>query len=278
MKTDLPDYIIRLMKTDPLWFWPLYFLVLTLVFVVLFRLHRRVAPTIRVPLKPITPIDPYSIAYLRGSHEEVIRTAMIELVADGWIVEHPTTESTVYWIAKPTSGTQTFTKVQYILLGHFFAPKQASSVFCNDVRSAVRAVNEPYIQWVRTERLKNTENPKIALLKGLALASFVGFEILALAKGQIDFPRNSDLSDSQKFFALLIYLPGFVFPFLSEFPHTTVRGKKYLQNVQRSLAPLKKDPTFPVGTLAGVFGTSEVSLESAKRLVSLWHSEAMDSE
>ena len=183
LNSDLKNFALWLLSTNPFWFWPLYFLALALVFLVLYTVYRRAPKPVREPLKIPNTIDPYSIAYLRGGNKEVISTAMVELVAAGKIVEYVpppkqtqrsifngiidtlfdnsnrSERSTVNWIANCDDASSDSTpKIHQIILKHFFAPKGASSVLRNDdVYPAVGSLNEPYEEWVKTEGLRNPQ-------------------------------------------------------------------------------------------------------------------------
>jgi hypothetical protein len=56
-------------------------------------------------------------------------------------------------------------------------------------------------------------------------------------------------------------------------PRST-RGQQYLKDVEGAFASLKNDPNTSVGTLAGLFGPSAVSLDSVERIVAQWESDA----
>lgn len=299
LNSDLKSFAHWLLSANPFWFWPLYFLALALVLLVLYAVHRRGPKPIREPLKIPHTIDPYAIAYLRGGTKEVISTAMVELVAAGKIVEYvpPPTQyhrsifnsiidtlfnnsnrskrSTVDWIANCDNASSDSTpKIHQIILKHFFAPKGAGSVFLNDdVYSAVKSLNEPYEEWVKTEGLRNPQYREFDLIHVLAFGSLLGFWALSSFKAQIDFPTGTGKPEwHEKLNFILLSIP-LVFLFIIAIQPRSTRGQQYLKDVEGAFASLKNNPNTSVGTLAGLFGPSAVSLDSVKRVVSQWESD-----
>jgi hypothetical protein len=297
---DLKGFARWFLSANPFWFWPLYFLALALVFFVLYPVYRLNPKRIQEPLKIPHAIDPYSIAYLRGGNKEVISTAMIELVAAGKIVEYVpppkqiqrsifnkiiaspinnskrSERSTDHWIAKCDDASSDSTpKIHQIILKHFFAPKGAMSVFHNDdVYSAVGSLMEPYEEWIKTEGLRNTQYREFDSFLVLAYGSFLGFEALGFSKAQIDFPTVTSKPEWHTAFPVIVMLIPMVFIFLLASRPSSTRGQQYLKDVERAFAYLKNDPNTSVGTLAGLFGPSSVTLESVKRIVAQWESYA----
>ena len=298
-ENDLKSFAHKHLSANPFWFWPLYFLALALVLLVLYAVHRRGPKPIREPLKIPHTIDPHAIAFLRGGTKEVISTAMVELVAAGKIVEYvpPPTHyhrsifnsiidtlfnnsnrskrSTVDWIANCDDPSSHSTpKIHQIILKHFFAPKRASSVFLNDdVYSAVRSLNEPYKEWVKTEGLRNPQYREFDLFQVLAFGSLLGFWVLSIFKAQIDFPTGTGKPEwHEKLNFILLGIP-LVFFFIIAIQPRSTRGQQYLKDVERAFASLKNDPNTSVGTLAGLFGPSAVTLDTVERIVAQWESD-----
>ena len=299
MESDLESFGHWFMSVHPLWFWPLYFLALALVFLVLYTVFCHDPKRIREPLQIPHTIDPYPIAYLRGGDTEVIRTAMIELVAAGKILEHvpppnrtrsdfiswiidtfmdnsnQRENSNDNWIAnRDDANSESTPKIHQVILRHFFAPQGASSVFCNDVYSAVHSINEPYANWIQAEGLWDRQYRSSRWLPGLVYGSSLGFEALGILKAQNDFPTGTGNPEWHPFFTMIVMIMGMVFIVLLESRPKSTRGQQYLKDVERAFASLKNDPNTPVGTLAGLFGPTAVSLDSVKRIVYQWEVDA----
>ena len=300
MKSDLKSISNWFMSVHPLWFWPLYFLALALVFLVLYTVFCHDPKRIREPLQIPHTIDPYPIAYLRGGDTEVIRTAMVELVAAGKIVEHvpPSIQprkslfnwiidspidnsnqrekSNDNWIAnRDDANSESTPKIHQVILRHFVAPQGASSVFCNDVYSAVHSINEPYSNWIQAEGLCDRQYRSSRWLPGLVYGSSLGFEALGILKAQNDFPTGTGNPEWHPFFTMIVMIMGMVFiVLLDESRPKSTRGQQYLKDVERAFASLKNDPNTPVGTLAVLFGPTAVSLDSVKRIVYQWEVDA----
>ncbi|MFM2217692.1 MAG: hypothetical protein RL240_2010 [Planctomycetota bacterium] len=299
LNSDLKSFAHWFLSANPFWFWPVYFLALALVFLVLYAVYRRGPKPIREPLKIPHTIDPYSIAYLRGGDAEVISTAMVELVASGKIVEYVphhkpsqrsifnkiiespinnsnrSKRSTDHWIANCDDASSDSTpKIHQIILKHFFAPKGASSVFCEDVYSAVGFLNEPYKEWIKTEGLSNAQFRNFDLFLRLAYGSFLSFEALGISKAQNDFPLGTGKPEWHMTFTVIVMLIPTVFIFLVTSMPRSTRGQQYLKDIERAFASLRNDPNTSVGTLAGLFGPSAVTLDSVKRIVAQWESDA----
>ena len=299
MKSDLKSISNWFMSVHPLWFWPLYFLALALVFLVLYTVFCHDPKRIREPLQIPHTIDPYPIAYLRGGDTEVIRTAMVELVAAGKIVEHvpppiqprkslfnwiidspidnsnQREKSNDNWIAnRDDANSESTPKIHQVILRHFVAPQGASSVFCNDVYSAVHSINEPYANWIQAEGLWDRQYRSSRWLPGLVYGSSLGFEALGILKAQKDFPTGTGNPEWHPFFTMIVMIMGMVFIVLLESRPKSTRGQQYLKDVERAFASLKNDPNTPVGTLAVLFGPTAVSLDSVKRIVYQWEVDA----
>ena len=296
---DLKSISNWFMSVHPLWFWPLYFLALALVFLVLYTVFCHDPKRIREPPQIPHTIDPYPIAYLRGGDTEVIRTAMVELVAAGKIVEHvpppiqprkslfnwiidspidnsnQREKSNDNWIAnRDDANSESTPKIHQVILRHFVAPQGASSVFCNDVYSAVHSINEPYSNWIQAEGLCDRQYRSSRWLPGLVYGSSLGFEALGILKAQNDFPTGTGNPEWHPFFTMIVMIMAMVFIVLLESRPKSTRGQQYLKDVERAFASLKYDPNTPVGTLAGLFGPTAVSLDSVKRIVYRWEVDA----
>ena len=296
---DLKSISNWFMSVHPLWFWPLYFLALALVFLVLYTVFCHDPKRIREPLQIPHTIDPYPIAYLRGGDTEVIRTAMVELVAAGKIVEHvpPSIQprkslfnwiidspidnsnqrekSNDNWIAnRDDANSESTPKIHQVILRHFVAPQGASSVFCNDVYSAVHSINEPYANWIQAEGLWDPQYRSSDWFRGLASGSFLGFQALGFLKAQIDLPTGTGNSRWHGIFTMIVMIMPTVFIVLLDSRPKSTRGQQYLKDVERAFASLKNDPNTPVGTLAVLFGPTAVSLDSVKRIVYQWEVDA----
>ena len=296
---DLKSISNWFMSVHPLWFWPLYFLALALVFLVLYTVFCHDPKRIREPLQIPHTIDPYPIAYLRGGDTEVIRIAMVELVAAGkivehvpppiqprkslfnWIIDSPIDNSNQRenpndnWIAnRDDANSESTPKIHQVILRHFVAPQGASSVFCNDVYSAVHSINEPYSNWIQAEGLCDRQYRSSRWLPGLVYGSSLGFEALGILKAQNDFPTGTGNPEWHPFFTMIVMIMAMVFIVLLESRPKSTRGQQYLKDVERAFASLKYDPNTPVGTLAGLFGPTAVSLDSVKRIVYRWEVDA----
>ncbi|MFN9437252.1 MAG: TIGR04222 domain-containing membrane protein, partial [Planctomycetota bacterium] len=106
---------------------------------------------------PIPPdIDPYQIAFLRGGDTEVIRTALVDLVEQGRIIQVEKTgfgkilaNSQIQWeVADPTDTGADLSPIQRTLLQTFAIPKNLDTVFQPDIRSKVHEHTKPFRDWV----------------------------------------------------------------------------------------------------------------------------------
>jgi uncharacterized protein (TIGR04222 family) len=125
-------------------------------------------PRMKIP----SQIDPFSIAFLRGGDSEVMRTAMVELVESGWIVQEAAPTGLKKWTAAKTPKWKTdyqgrsvdsLGELQRLIAKHFEIAQPATSVFQETLMAKARSINEPYRKWVYQEQLWNPpkSDPKV---------------------------------------------------------------------------------------------------------------------
>ena len=151
----LLDPIIHLSGPTFMWFFCfLATLTLLAVWVLVQYTRRSDLPDMRIP----DQLDPFKIAYLRGGDSEVIRTAMVELVEQGWIIQDPTEKPSAIEPPKWKTDLQGkslagFEPLQRILLEHFQVSRKGDSVFDSSIVAKVQAITEPFRKWVAEEEL-----------------------------------------------------------------------------------------------------------------------------
>ncbi|MFM7930736.1 MAG: TIGR04222 domain-containing membrane protein, partial [Pirellula sp.] len=135
-----------------LFFSTLVITALVAVWVLLERTRRSDLPNLRIP----DQLDPYQIAYLRGGDSEVIRTAMVEMVEHGWIVQDPTQKVSatkpIQWKTDLQGKLkESFEPLQRILLENFQVSRTGDSVFQSSVQKKVQVITETCRKWVVDE-------------------------------------------------------------------------------------------------------------------------------
>jgi hypothetical protein len=97
---------------------------------------------------------------------------------------------------------------------------------------------------------------------------------LGISKAGIDFPTGTVKPEWHRILTVIVMIIPTVFILLLAIRPRSTRGQQYLKDVEGAFASLKNDPNTSVGTLAGLFGPSAVSLDSVERIVAQWESDA----
>ena len=198
-------------------------------------------PRLKVP----SPIDPYSIAFLRGGDAEVLRTAMVELVEGGWIVQDTSLSGWKKWATAKTPKWRTdyqgrqpssLGELQRLLLRHFEVAKPAHSVFERLIMAKVRSINEPYRRWVYHEHLWNPPKKDFTVTLWL-FGSCIVLEAIALDKL---FHAMSEHRNNVGFLMGSLLLIPVLFFLVSLHTRLSDLGKKYLQDVQAACLSVRK--------------------------------------
>lgn len=189
------------------------------------------------PLKLPEKIDPYQIAFLRGGENEVLRTAIVELVDQGVITQtlpskplaklFPT--NPVTWESKvDEESIKNFTPLQQQLINHFRIPQKAESIFSTNNLSKTKDATEPFRSWVRQESLLN-DYTQWHSVRSLAWALFWGLEGIALYKLVAALANRH-----HNVFFLIIFMIAtpIVLLILSQRKRLSRRGSAFLSDVQ----------------------------------------------
>ena len=142
------------------------------------------------PLKLPEKIDPYQIAFLRGGENEVLRTAMVELVDQGVITQTlPTKPLAKLFPTKPVTweskvdeeSIKNFTPLQQQLINHFRIPQKAESIFSTTNITISKDATESFREWIQKESLLNNYDQWNSI-RTMAWMLFLGLEATALYK------------------------------------------------------------------------------------------------
>jgi len=163
------------------------------------RSTRSDLPRLKIPER----LDPYAIAYLRGGDTEVIRTAMVELVEDGWIVQVSAPMGILKKVAGSTPKWKTdlqgksieeFSLLQQVLLKHFQVPHDGASVFQGSLRLSAREASKIYRKWVNDEELLNNRpfEPSVRLSIWSMFLAIVGLGLYKFLHAVSEHRSNVD--------------------------------------------------------------------------------------
>lgn len=142
------------------------------------------------PLKLPEKIDPYQIAFLRGGENEVLRTAIVELVDQGVITQTlPSKPLAKLFPTKPVTweskvdeeSIKNFTPLQQQLINHFRIPQKAESIFSTTNITISKDATESFREWIQKESLLNNYDQWNSI-RTMAWMLFLGLEATALYK------------------------------------------------------------------------------------------------
>ena len=227
------------------------------------------------PLAIPDQIDPYQIAYLRGGDTEVIRTAMLDLVEQGRIVDVQKgglgkmfSNATMQWkVADPTDTGADLPPIHRAVLRAFAIPRDPQSLFQSEVTSRVHEETRPYREWVDRENLEVDLDGRSQLRK-LLIVCLVGLEVLGvykLAAAWMHHRTNVIFLIGMMIFGLIIL------PLCAQHRRLSLRGRNFLRDLQTAFGKLRSvkdarskpvEPEYAFGNVSlplmamGIFGVS----------------------
>lgn len=225
------------------------------------------------PLPMPSSIDPFQIAFLRGGENEVLRTAMVDLVQRGWIELEPQPKPSSSWIRPAVAHPQwrlaiapqeprPTHPIHCFVLEHFQSPATAPSLFKSSLLRRLDPEFDAWRRWTERESLlidRSLQWSAIALgaASVLMLEAFGGWKLIAAA-----LHHRSNIV----FLIALMGLVPFVLVAASRVPRLSRRGKAFLRDVQTVLAPYrivkvaeKVEPELP-GKASYSFGDASIPL------------------
>jgi uncharacterized protein (TIGR04222 family) len=204
------------------------------------RSTRSDLPRLKIPER----LDPYAIAYLRGGDTEVIRTAMVELVEEGWIVQ----VSAPMGILKKVAGTtpkwktdlqgksiEEFSLLQQVLLKHFQVPHDGASVFNGSLRLSAREESKVYRKWVNDEELLNNRpfEPSVRLSIWSTFLAIVGLGLYKFLHALSEHRSNV------AFLGFGLFILGFLFYLVTLRTRLSSRGNQFLKDIQTACVSVR---------------------------------------
>jgi uncharacterized protein (TIGR04222 family) len=213
---------------------------------------------------PIPPdIDPYQIAFLRGGDTEVIRTALVDLVEQGRIIQVEKTgfgrilaNSQIQWqVADSTDTGADLSPIQRTLLEAFAIPKNPDAVFHSDIRSKVHEHTKPFRDWVEEENLEVDPERRSQMTKLLivCMVGIGGLGLYKLASAYMNQRTNVIFLIGMMLFGLIIISA------CAKHRRLTQRGRNFLRDLQTafgSIQSLKIAQQHPAHTPYGIGNAS----------------------
>jgi len=163
---------------------PLYWGALAVAILVIRSTRARMrGDQVSTPLQIPQRVNPYQMAFLRGGDSEVVRTAVLDLVERGRLIEVPPEASgsqakaqPIRWqAASPLDDAADVPPLQRAVLQAFRTPAEATAVFGADLSPVLREHTRRFREWMEEERLgENREHrPRFRnLVVGLLLGLF----------------------------------------------------------------------------------------------------------
>jgi uncharacterized protein (TIGR04222 family) len=202
-------------------------------------------PPLQVPVEP----DPYEIAYLRGGENEVMGSAIFNLIQRGYLQvgsQHVKDEPRKFWqeakLSKPIEHAPDHPDPRHLsALGRsifewFATPRTAQEIFQSELAAKIQTHCAAYKQRLEHERLlmpsewkKTTES--ITIFCALIIVGLGAYKlIIALEKGRY----NVGFLIMMGVVAMVILLRIVGKPL-----HLSSRGKAYLERLQKAFEKLK---------------------------------------
>lgn len=204
------------------------------------RSTRSDLPRLKIP----ELLDPYAIAYLRGGDSEVIRTAMVELVEEGWIVQESAPTGLLKKVAGATPKWKTdlqgnsieeFSLLQQVLLKHFQVPHDGASVFNGSLRLSAREESKVYRKWVNDEELLNNRpiDPTVRLSIWSTFLAIEGLGVYKLLHAMSEHRSNV------AFLGFGLFILGFLFYLVTLRTRLSSRGNQFLKDIQTACVSVR---------------------------------------
>ena len=204
------------------------------------RSTRSDLPRLKIPER----LDPYAIAYLRGGDTEVIRTAMVELVEEGWIVQESAPTGLLKEVAGATPKWKTdlqgksieeFSLLQQGLLKHFQVPHDGASVFNGSLRLSVREESKVYRKWVNDEELLNNRpiDPTVWLSIWSTFLAIEGLGVYKLLHALSEHRSNV------AFLGVGLPIHAFLFYLVTLRTRLSSRGTQFLKDIQTACVSVR---------------------------------------
>lgn len=216
------------------------------------------------PLAIPDPLDPYQIAYLRGGDPEVIRTAMVDLVEQGRLVEVPKTGfgknlsgSTTQWKAADETDTGLdLSPIQRTVLRFFNIPKAPESVFQSGVGSRIQTDTRLFREWMDREKLGVDSEDHAQLLK-LLLLCLVGIEALGGYKLLSAYFHSRP---NVLFLIGMMIFGAIIIPVCAKHRRLTQRGRDFLRDLQTAFVPLRTVKNAEASTTRPMYSLGDASV------------------
>ena len=197
----------------------------------------------RPPLKVPNPIDPYAVAFVRGGETEILRTAMVEAVNSGWVVQEGEKKPGVALYKKNDVRRETtvsgrelvaFDPFQKLVVDHFQVPNTASSIFEPGVVAKAKKEAEAYRSWVIKEGIWQDAplDPTVNLVFWCMLFAVEGIGFTKFIKAL------SEHRDNVGFLAMILFFTPIVFLAFKQRSRLTPRGKTFLKDIQAACQSL----------------------------------------
>ena len=223
--------------------------------------YSRFLPTPSIPKQP----DPYEIAYLRNGEEEVARVAVFNLIRQRLLEIVPDPANNPIQRVQQTSigisSANQLSPMEHHVFNWFARPRRKSEVTSNELPSLVKPFCTDYQRRLEKEQLLRSPGMMsiithwlILLLGILTIVGLGGYKLyVALIKGY----HNIAFLIVMGIIAVCILIP------VCKAPRLTVRGRKYLNQLQTAFESLKNQVRSETGTddmayllVIGLFGTS----------------------
>ncbi len=219
--------------------------------------YSRFLPRPFVPEQP----DPYEIAYLRNGEKEVARLAVFSLIQQGLLKIGPKSEQRVQQASTGISSASQLCPMERCVFDWFAQPRRKLEVTSNELPSLVKPFCADYQRHLEKEQLLRSPGMMsiitywlILLLGILTIVGLGGYKLyVALIKGY----HNIAFLIVMGIIAVCILIP------VCKAPRLTVRGRKYLNQLQTAFESLKNQVRSETGTddmayllVIGLFGTA----------------------
>jgi uncharacterized protein (TIGR04222 family) len=198
------------------------------------------------PLKISKEVDPFQIAFLRGGDSEVIRTAVVDLVERGEIVQVAKESGwasflgakSERWVASggDKGRSRPDTRIHQIALEHFQIPQSAESVFSDENKSRIHRETESWQQWMEQEKLI-FDRERLARVSSIATALSVG--LIAFGVYKLFVAILNERYNIGFLVVLLAFCPIVILLSITT-RRLSKRGQTYLRDLQTAYRPLQK--------------------------------------
>jgi uncharacterized protein (TIGR04222 family) len=218
------------------------------------------------PMKISKEVDPFRIAYLRGGDTEVIRTAVVDLVEQGRIVQSSKQTGvagffegkSLRWIVSSgdAGATRHDSRIHQIVLEHFKSPRTAESIFTTEIKSQIKQETEPWHQWSQKEQLI-IDRERIARITSISKALSAGLVLFSAYKLIAAILHNRY---NVGFLVAMLVVCPFVIMISTTTRRLSKRGQSYLRDLKTAYRPLQNLRESENANQATQFAFGDVSL------------------